>query len=94
MLKQKIKDKTVVVAVLGLGHVGYPLFSLFAKNGLQTIGYAISDKRLADLWQGMVHLRTTLILSTDGAECQQAISEILKNLEPKTILGPLVWWFE
>ena len=51
MLNQKIEDKTVVVAVLGLGHVGYPMATLFAKNGFQTIGYDIDRKRLGDIRQ-------------------------------------------
>jgi nucleotide sugar dehydrogenase len=80
MLKQKIKDKTVVVAVLGLGHVGYPMASLFAKNGFQTIGYDIDRKRLSDIKQGKVISELTSILPTDEVKRQKTLSEIANNL--------------
>ncbi|MCW4016840.1 MAG: nucleotide sugar dehydrogenase [Candidatus Bathyarchaeota archaeon] len=81
MLKQKIKDKTVVVAVLGLGHVGYPMSSLFAKNGFQTIGYDISSKRLSDINQGKVISELTSILPNDETHKQKTLSEIANNLK-------------
>jgi UDP-N-acetyl-D-glucosamine dehydrogenase len=81
MLNQKVKDKTVVVAVLGLGHVGYPMSSLFAKNGFQTIGYDISTKRLRDIKQGKIISELTPILPADETEKQKALSEIKKNLK-------------
>jgi len=80
MLKQKIKDKTAVVAVLGLGHVGYPMSSLFAKNGFQTIGYDISQKRLGDINQGYVISELTSILPTDEDKRKKALFEITNNL--------------
>lgn len=81
MLNQKIKDKTVVVAVMGLGHVGYPMSSLFAKNGFQTIGYDISLKRLSDINQGKVISELTPILPADETKKQEALSKITKNLK-------------
>ena len=81
MLKQKIRDKTVVVAVLGLGHVGYPMSSLFAKNGFQTIGYDINRKRLNDIQQGKVVSELASILPVDGVERQKMLSVIADNLK-------------
>ena len=81
MLKQKIKNRTAVVAVLGLGHVGYPMSSLFAKNGFQTIGYDISCKRLDDITQGKVISELTSILPTDEVQRKKIISEVSKNLK-------------
>jgi nucleotide sugar dehydrogenase len=80
MLKQKIKDKTAVVAVLGVGHVGYPMASLFAKNGFQTIGYDIDYKRLVDIKQGKVISELTSILPTDELKKHITLSEIESNL--------------
>jgi UDP-N-acetyl-D-glucosamine dehydrogenase len=80
MLKQKIEDKTVLVAVLGLGHVGYPMATLFAKNGFQTLGYDINRKRLDDIRQGKVVSELTSILPTDEVEKQKTLSEIANNL--------------
>jgi len=81
MLTQKIKDKTVTVAVLGLGHVGYPMSTLFGKNGFQTIGYDINTQRLNDIKQGKVLLELTSILPTDEQEKQKALAEIKKNVQ-------------
>ena len=81
MLKQKIKNRTAVVAVLGLGHVGYPMSSLFAKNGFQTIGYDINRKRLDDITQGNVVSELTPLLPTDEVKRQEVLSEISKNLK-------------
>ena len=43
-LLQKIKDKTVVVAVIGLGYVGLPLAVEKAKAGYKTIGFDIQNQ--------------------------------------------------
>ena len=80
MLNQKIKNKTVVVAILGLGHVGYPMSSLFAKNGFQTIGYDINSKRLEDIANGRIISELTSLLPSDESKRQIVLSEITKNL--------------
>ena len=80
MLTQKIKDKTVVVAILGLGHVGYPMASLFAKNGFQTIGYDIDRKRLSDITKGTVISELASILPSDELKRQKTLSKIATNL--------------
>lgn len=80
MLEQKIKKKTALVAVLGLGHVGYPLASLFAKTGFQTLGYDIDKKRLDAIRQGKALTEISSLLPTDSAERAKTISEISKNL--------------
>lgn len=89
MLKQKIKDGTVVVAVLGLGHVGYPMSSLFAKNGFRTIGYDISRKRLSDITEGRVVSELVSILPVDEAERRKALSAIDDNLSVSNKEGDL-----
>lgn len=80
MLKQKIKDKTAIVAILGLGHVGYPMASLFAKNGFRTIGYDINPERLRDIYQGKVISELRSILPTNEVKRQNVLSEIANNL--------------
>ena len=76
MLKQKIKNKTVVVAILGLGHVGYPMSSLFAKNGFQTIGYDINLKRLEDIAHGRIISELDSLLPSDEFKRNKVVSEI------------------
>ena len=80
MLEQKIKDKTAVVAILGLGHVGYPLASLFAKAGFKTIGYDIDKRRLDAIKQGKALVEISCLLRIDGINRTKIISEISRNL--------------
>ena len=45
-LLQKIKDKTAVVAVIGLGYVGLPLAVEKAKAGYRTIGFDVQASKV------------------------------------------------
>ena len=81
MLEQKIKAKKVVVAVLGLGHVGYPMSSLFAKNGFFTIGYDINVQRLVDIKNSKVISELNSLLPNDELKKQKVLSDISKNLK-------------
>jgi UDP-N-acetyl-D-glucosamine dehydrogenase len=40
-LRDKIEENTATIAILGLGHVGHPLASLFSNAGFPVIGYDI-----------------------------------------------------
>lgn len=45
-LLQKIKDKTIVVGVCGLGYVGLPLAVEKAKAGFKTIGFDVQESKV------------------------------------------------
>ncbi len=45
-LLQKIKDKTLVIGVIGLGYVGLPLAVEKAKAGFRTIGFDVQQKKV------------------------------------------------
>lgn len=45
-LLQKIKDKTAVLGVIGLGYVGLPLAVEKAKMGYTTIGFDVQDEKV------------------------------------------------
>jgi len=45
MLEQKIKDRTALVAIVGLGYVGLPLAVAFAETGLRVLGVDVQQKR-------------------------------------------------
>ena len=49
---RKIKDKKLVVGILGLGYVGLPLVREFASAGLKVIGFDIDDKKIRTLNAG------------------------------------------
>jgi UDP-N-acetyl-D-galactosamine dehydrogenase len=52
MLKQKIEDGSVRIAVIGLGYVGLPLAVEFGKK-FHTIGFDIKSERLEQLRRGV-----------------------------------------
>ena len=45
-LLDKIANKTAVVGIVGLGYVGLPLATEFAKSGYKTIGFDVQDKKV------------------------------------------------
>lgn len=51
-LERKIKDKKIIVGVLGLGYVGLPLVREFALSGLKVIGFDIDEKKVRILNSG------------------------------------------
>jgi len=46
-LEKKIKDKTAVIGIIGLGYVGLPLAVEYAKAGYRVIGFDISERKVA-----------------------------------------------
>ena len=45
-LEQKLKDKTAVVGIVGLGYVGLPLAVAFSHAGFKVVGFDIQQKRV------------------------------------------------
>lgn len=56
-LKQKIKDKTSNIAVVGLGYVGLPLAVEFAKKGFNVLGLDTSVTKIRKLRQNDVYIQ-------------------------------------
>ena len=48
----KIKDKSAVIGIVGLGYVGLPLAVEFAKAGYKTIGFDVQDKKVQSVNAG------------------------------------------
>lgn len=51
-LEAKLKDRSAVIGVVGLGYVGIPLAVAFAKAGLKVIGFDIQAEKVAAVTQG------------------------------------------
>ena len=64
-LTNKIEDKTVVLALIGLGYVGLPLAVEFSKK-YKVIGFDINDRRIDELKKGKD--RTLEVSSEELAE--------------------------
>ena len=58
-LESKLKDKTAVVGVVGLGYVGLPLAVAFAQTGLEVVGFDMQAERVAAVSQGESYITDT-----------------------------------
>jgi len=52
LLLERIENKTVKLAIIGVGYVGLPLAVEFAQVGYDVIGYDVSDEKMQRLNQG------------------------------------------
>lgn len=50
---KKVEDRSIVVAVIGLGYVGLPLAEAYVKQGVNVVGFDVSTKRVGDLNKGV-----------------------------------------
>ena len=53
---QKVRDRTAVVSVVGLGYVGLPLAVEFARQGFRVIGIELSAEKVAALNAGRSYI--------------------------------------
>ena len=51
-LKQKIRNRKIIINIIGLGYVGLPLAITFAKKGFNVMGIDISEKRVESIRTG------------------------------------------
>ncbi len=56
-LKQKITDRSAVVAVIGLGYVGLPLVVVFGNAGYKVVGIDLDPRKVEKLNQGKSYIQ-------------------------------------
>jgi UDP-N-acetyl-D-glucosamine dehydrogenase len=56
VFKSRIKDKSALVAIVGLGYVGLPLAVAFAEAGLKVVGLDVQQKRVDAVNQGQSYI--------------------------------------
>lgn len=66
----KIKDKTIVVGIVGLGYVGMPIALEFAKSGFQCIGVDLSLRKIEMLNNGENYIEDLK---------DEEVAEVIKN---------------
>ena len=57
ILKEKIETKTAKVGIVGLGYVGLPLATEFAKAGFTVMGIDVLESKVAGLNRGESHVQ-------------------------------------
>ena len=55
-LEQKIRDKSAVVGVIGLGYVGLPLIRAFIAAGYRTMGFDVDRTKVESLLAGRSYI--------------------------------------
>ncbi|HET8655858.1 MAG TPA: nucleotide sugar dehydrogenase [Longimicrobiaceae bacterium] len=56
-LRDRIKDHTAVLGVIGLGYVGLPLAVEMARSGYRTLGFDVSERVVAGVNRGESHIQ-------------------------------------
>jgi len=56
-LIEKIKNKTAVVGIIGLGYVGLPLLLIYAEKGFSTIGFDADINKIEKLNKGQTYIK-------------------------------------
>ncbi len=55
-LEARLKDKSAIIGIVGLGYVGVPLAVAFAEAGLKVIGFDVQDRKVAAVNQGKSYI--------------------------------------
>ncbi len=55
-MKQKIKDKTIKITVVGMGYIGLPTSIAFADAGFEVNGYDVNEEVIKTLKSGKIHI--------------------------------------
>jgi UDP-N-acetyl-D-glucosamine dehydrogenase len=85
----KIKDRTAVIGIIGLGYVGLPLVIRFGEEGFRTIGFDVDDKKVERLNNGesyIKHIPSETIKRLRDNNTFNATSDYAKLREVDSIL--------
>lgn len=52
----KLREKTAIIGVVGMGYVGLPLMLTYAKEGFNVIGFDIDQKKTEDINNGVSYI--------------------------------------
>ncbi len=56
-LINKLKDKTAIIGVVGLGYVGLPLALRYAEAGYKVLGFDIDPEKIAKISAGKTYIK-------------------------------------
>ena len=55
-LERKLKEKTAVIGIVGLGYVGLPLVVAFTEAGFKVLGFDTQQKRVDSVNKGQSYI--------------------------------------
>ncbi len=79
ILKDKIENRTAIVAVIGLGYVGLPLVRAVVERGFRVIGFDINQNKIHNLANGKSDITT--VTENDLANILKHKVEFTTNFE-------------
>ena len=75
-LKSKIKNKSAIIGIVGLGYVGLPLLTNFLKKGFKTIGIDTNLKRISSVKKNNKNLYSKNVYKNRKLEITDNFSKI------------------
>jgi len=81
-LLEKIRTRSAVVSVIGLGYVGLPLAMLFAERGFHVLGFDTDAKKMAQLNSGQSYIGH---ISSDRVQAALAIGRLSSTSHPERL---------
>lgn len=85
----RVRDRSIVVGIVGLGYVGIPLALMILRQGIRVIGFDIDRKRVDELNAGQCvikHIPTAPIVEGVRSGQFQATSDFDRLSEPDALL--------
>jgi UDP-N-acetyl-D-glucosamine dehydrogenase len=85
----RVRDRSIVVGIVGLGYVGIPLALMILRQGIRVIGFDIDKKRVDELNAGQCvikHIPTAPIVEGVRSGQFQATSDFDRLSEPDALL--------
>ena len=76
-----MKNKTAVIAVLGLGRVGLPIASVFSTKGIRVIGVDINEERLSSIKNGKCPFYDPVLQENLNESKKLGMLEVANDLE-------------
>ena len=81
ILLEKVKNKSAVISILGLGRVGLPLASVFSTKGLRVIGVDIDEARLTSIKNGICPFYDPALQENLNESKKLGMLEVVNDLE-------------
>lgn len=88
-LEQRIRERTAVVGIVGLGYVGLPLIKAFVSAGFQTLGFDVDQSKVDMLSSGqsyIKHIESSDIKSWIDEDQLTATSDMSRMAEADCLL--------